>query len=127
MPELYVEPHILAGAGRPLAAQRSVLFHIPGALVPAFPVVAAAPPGPPPPPARLVSPTTPAALGPPSPGFAAALPGSRPAKAAGHTATPLPAAVRAAAAELDHLSRAVTAAARDYQVVEQTTAAGIER
>jgi hypothetical protein len=31
-----------------------------------------------------------------------------------------------AAAELDHLSRAVTAAARDYQVVEQTTAAGIE-
>jgi hypothetical protein len=97
MPELYVEPHILAGAGRTLAAERSVLSDIADALVPAFRVIAAA------------------------------VPGSRTAQAAGHTATTLTATVRAAAAELDHLSRAVTAAARDYQVVEQTTAAGIER
>jgi len=97
MPELYVEPHILAGAGRTLAAERSVLSDIAGALVPAFGVIAAA------------------------------LPGSRTAEAAGDTGTTLTAAVRAAAAELDHLSRAVTAAARDYQVVERTTATGIER
>jgi ABC-type spermidine/putrescine transport system permease subunit II len=97
MPELYVEPQTLADAGRTLATERSVLSDVADALAPALGVVAAA------------------------------LPGSRTAVAAGHTATTLTAAVRAAAAELDQLARAVTAAARDYRVVEQTTAAGIER
>jgi hypothetical protein len=97
MPELYVEPHVLADAGRSLATERSVLSDVADALLPVLGVVAAA------------------------------LPGSRTAEAAGQTAATLAAAVRAAAAELDQLARAVTAAARDYRVVEQTAAAGIER
>jgi hypothetical protein len=97
MPELYVEPHLLADAGRSLATERSVLSDVADALSPALGVVAAA------------------------------MPGSLTAKAAGHAAADLTAAVRAAAAELDHLARAVTTAARDYRVVEQTVAAGIER
>jgi hypothetical protein len=97
MPELYVEPHILADAGRSLATERSVLADIAGAVSPALGVVAAA------------------------------LPGSRTADVAGQTATALTTAVRAAAAELDQLARAVTAAAQHYLLVEQTTAAGIGR
>lgn len=97
MPELYVEPHVLADAGRSLATERSVLSDVAAALSPAFGVV-----------------TT-------------ALPGSRTADVAGQTAAVLSGAVRAAAAELDQLARAVTTAARDYRVVEQVTAAGIER
>ena len=97
MPDLYVEPHILADAGRCLATERSVLGDVADAISPALGLVAAA------------------------------LPGTRTAEAAGQTATALTAAVRAVAAELDHLARAVTTAARDYRVVEQTTAAGIER
>ena len=97
MPELYVEPHVLADAGRSLVTERSVLSDVADALSPAFGVV-----------------TT-------------ALPGSRTAEVAGQTAAVLTGAVRAAAAELDQLARAVTTAARDYRVVEQATAAGIER
>jgi hypothetical protein len=84
MPELYVEPHVLADAGRSLVTERSVLSDVADALSPAFGVV-----------------TT-------------ALPGSRTAELAGQTAAALTGAVRAAAA-------------RDYRVVEQVTAAGIER
>ena len=97
MPELYVEPHVLADAGRSLVTERSVLSDVADALSPAFGVV-----------------TT-------------ALPGSRTAEVAGQTAAALMGAVRAAAAELDELAHAVTTAARDYRVVEQVTAAGIER
>jgi hypothetical protein len=97
MPELYVEPHVLADAGRSLATERSVLSDVADALSPALGVVAAA------------------------------LPGSRTAEVAGQTAAAPTGAVRAAAAELDQLAHAVTAAARDYTVVEQVTAAGIER
>ena len=97
MPELYVEPHILADAGRSFAAERSVLSDVADALSPALGVIAAA------------------------------LPGSRTAQVAGETGTALTASVRAVAAELDHLARALTTAARDYRVVEQATAAGIER
>ena len=97
MPELYVEPHVLADAGRSLVTERSVLSDVADALSPAFGVV-----------------TT-------------ALPGSRTSEVAGQTAAALTWAVRAAAAELDQLARAVTTAARDYRVVEQVTAAGIER
>jgi hypothetical protein len=97
MPELYVEPHVLADAGRSLAAERSVLSDVADAVSPALGVIAAA------------------------------IPGSRTAEVAGQAAADVTAAVRAAAAELDHLARAVTRAARDYRVVEQTTAAGIER
>jgi hypothetical protein len=97
MPELYVEPHVLADAGRSVATERSVLSDAADALSPALGVVASA------------------------------LPGSRTAEVAGQTAAALTAAVRAAAADLDQLARALMAAARDYQVVEQTTAAGIVR
>ena len=97
MPELYVEPHVLADAGRSFATERSVLSDVADALSPALGVVAAA------------------------------LPGSRTAEVAGQTAARLTGAVRAAAAELDQLAHAVTTAARDYRVVEQTTVAGIER
>jgi hypothetical protein len=97
MPELYVEPHVLADAGRALAAEGSVLADVADALSPALGVVATA------------------------------LPGSRTAEVAGQAAAALTAAVRVAAAELDQLARAVATAARDYRVVEQTTAAGIER
>ena len=45
MPELYVEPHVLADAGRSLAAERSVLSDVADALAPAFGVVTAALPG----------------------------------------------------------------------------------
>ena len=96
MPELYVEPHILADAGRYLAAERSVLSDVADALSPSLAVIAAA------------------------------LPGSRTAQVAGETATVLTAAVRAAEADLDQLAGALTTAARDYHVVEQVTAAGIE-
>jgi hypothetical protein len=97
MPELYVEPHILADAGRSLATERSVLSDVADALSPALDVVAAA------------------------------LPGSRTAQVVGGTAAAMTAAVRAAAVELDQLARGLTSAARDYRVVEQATAAGIER
>jgi hypothetical protein len=97
MPELYVQPHTLADAGRTLATERAVLSDVADALAPALGVVAAA------------------------------MPASRTAEAARDTATTLTAAVRAAAAELDQLAHAMTAAARDYGVVEQTTAAGIRR
>jgi hypothetical protein len=97
MPELYVEPHILADAGRSLATEWSMLSDVARAIAPALGVVAAA------------------------------LPGSRTAQAAGETATALTAAVRAAAAELDRLARAVTAAGLDYRVVEQATATGVVR
>lgn len=97
MPELHVQPPVLADAGRSLASQRSVLADAAGALDPAL--------------ARI----------------AAALPGSRTAEVAGTTGAALASAVRAAAAELTHLAAALTAAARDYAVVERTTAAGIER
>jgi hypothetical protein len=97
MPELYVEPHVLADAGRSLATERSVLSDVADALSPALGVVAAA------------------------------LPGSRTAEVAGQTAAALMGAVRAAAVELDQLAHAARTAARDYRVVEQVTAAGIER
>jgi len=97
MPELYVEPHVLADAGRSLATERSVLSDVADGLSLALGVVAAA------------------------------LPGSRTAEVADQTAAAVTAAVRAAAAELDQLAHAVTAAARDYRVVEQATTAGIER
>jgi hypothetical protein len=97
MPELYVEPQVLADAGRSFATQQSVLTDVAGALPPALAVVAAA------------------------------LPGSRAAGVAEETAATLAAAVRAAAAELTQLAGALTTAARDYRVVEQTTASGIER
>ena len=97
MPDLYVEPQVLADAGRSLAAERSALADVADALPTALGVVAVA------------------------------LPGSRTAVAAGQTATVLTTAVRAAADELDQLARAVTAAARDYRVVEQATATGLER
>ena len=97
MPELYVEPHVLADAGRSLATEGSALSDVADALPSAFGVV-----------------TT-------------ALPGSRTAEVGGQTAAVLTGAVRAAAAELDQLAHALTTAARDYRVVEQVTAAGIER
>jgi len=62
-----------------------------------------------------------------APVIASAMPGTRTAQVAGETATALTAAVRAAATDLDQLARALTTAARDYRVVEQVTAAGIER
>jgi hypothetical protein len=97
MPELYVEPHVLADAGRSFATQRSVLADVADALPPALGVITAA------------------------------LPGSRTAEVAGETAATLSAAVRSAAAELAHLAGALATAARDYRVVEQSTAAGLER
>src|SRR5215470_16442248 len=97
MPELYVEPHILADAGRSLATERSVLSDVAEAISPALGTVAAA------------------------------LPGSRAAQAASETGTALTAAVRAAAAELDRLARALTTASRHYRVVEQATATGVVR
>lgn len=97
MPELYVEPHVLADAGRSLASERSVLSDVADAIAPAFGVVVAA------------------------------MSGSRTAEVAGQTAAALTAALRAAAAELDQLALAVATAARNYKVVEQATAAGIER
>jgi hypothetical protein len=97
MPELYVEPHVLADAGRSFATQRSVLADVADALPPALGVIIAA------------------------------LPGSRTAEVAGETAATLSAAVRSAAAELAHLAGALARAARDYRVVEQSTAAGLER
>jgi hypothetical protein len=97
MPELYVEPHVLADAGRSFATQRSVLVDVADALVPALGVVATA------------------------------LPGSRTAEVAGDTAETLTAAVRSAAAELGELAGALATAARDYRVVERSAAAGIER
>jgi hypothetical protein len=97
MSELYVEPEVLADAGRSLAADRSVLADVADALSPALGVIVSA------------------------------LPGSRTAEVAGGTAAALTSATRAAAAELDQLARAVTTAAHDYRVVERATAAGIER
>ena len=97
MPDLYVEPEVLADAGRSLAADRSVLADVADALSPAVGVIAAA------------------------------LPGSCTAEVAERTAAAVTSAVRAAAAELDQLARAVTTAAHDYRVVEQATAAGAER
>ncbi len=97
MSELYVEPQVLAEAGRSLAADRSVLADVADALSPALGMIAAA------------------------------LPGSRTAEVADRTAAALTSAIRTAAAEVDQLARAATAAARDYRVVERATATGIER
>jgi hypothetical protein len=97
MSELYVEPEVLADAGRSLAADRSVLADVADALVPALGVIAIA------------------------------LPGSRTAAAAADTAAALTSATRAAGADLDQLAVAVATAAHDYHVVERSTAARIER
>jgi hypothetical protein len=97
MSELYVEPEVLADAGRSLTADRSVLADVADALAPALGVIATA------------------------------LPGSRTAAAAADTTAALTSLTRAAAADLDQLAVAITTAAHDYQVVERSTAAGIER
>lgn len=97
MPELYVEPQVLAEAGRSVATQRSVLADIADALPPALTTVAAA------------------------------LPGSHTAPAADAASSALTAALRSVAAELAQLAGALSTAARDYHVVEESTAAGIER
>lgn len=96
MPELHVQPAVLADAGRSLTSQHSVLADAAAALGPAFDRVAAA------------------------------LPGSRTAEVAGTTATALAASLRAAAAELAQLAAALTAAARHYTVVERSAATGLE-
>ena len=97
MSELYVEPEVLADAGRALTADRSVLDDVADAVSPALGVIAAA------------------------------LPGSRTAEVAGRAAAAMASTIHAAAAELDQLARAATTAAHDYRVVERSTAAGIER
>jgi hypothetical protein len=97
MPELYVEPQVLADAGRSLATERSTLTDVARAVVPALGTIAAA------------------------------LPGSRTAEAATRTGAALATAVRSAAGELDELADALAAAAREYRSVEHVTAAGIER
>lgn len=97
MPELYVEPQVLADAGRSLATERSTLTEVAGAVVPALGTIAAA------------------------------LPGSRTAEVAAQTGAALATAVRSAAGELAQLAGALTAAAREYRSVEHVTAAGIER
>lgn len=97
MPDLYVEPPVLADAGRSFATQRSVLADVATALGLTFG------------------------------GIAAALPGSRTAELAGSTGAALAAGTRAAAAELGRLADALTAAAREYTVVERSTATGFER
>lgn len=97
MPELYVEPHVLADAGRSLATERSTLTEVAGAVAPTFGTIAAA------------------------------LPGSRTADAATQTGAALASAVRSAAGELAELSGALTAAAGEYRSVDHITAAGIER
>lgn len=97
MPDLYVEPPVLADAGRSVATQQSVLADVATALGPA--------------------------LG----GIAEALPGSRTAELAGSTGAALAAEARAAATELGRLAGALTAAAREYAVVERSAATGFER
>jgi hypothetical protein len=97
MPELYVEPQVLAEAGRSLATQRSVLADVADGLPPALGAVAAA------------------------------LPGSRTAPAAEASGAVLTAALRSVAHELAQLAGALATAARDYHVVEASAAAGIER
>ncbi len=97
MPELHVEPQVLAEAGRSIAIQRSMLTEVAGAITPALAAITAA------------------------------LPGSRTAEAATQTGSTLAAAVRSGAAELAQLGAALTAAAREYRSVEHTIAAGIER
>jgi hypothetical protein len=96
MPELHVEPQVLADAGRSLATQRSVLADAAGAVVPALAAIAAA------------------------------LPGSRTAGAATETGSTLAAAIRSGAAELAQLAAAFTAAAREYRSAERVTATGFE-
>jgi hypothetical protein len=96
MPELYVEPQVLADAGRSLATQRSVLTDVAQAVVPALA------------------------------GIAAALPGSRTAGAATETGSALAAAIRSGAAELGQLAGALTAAAREYQSAEHVVETGFE-
>ena len=96
MPELHVEPQVLADAGRSLAAQRSVLTEVAGAVVPALATVAAA------------------------------LPGSRTAVAATEAGSTLAAAVRSGSAELAQLAIALTAAAREYRSVDHVIATGFE-
>lgn len=97
MPDLYVEPPVLADAGRSFATMQSVLADVA------------------------------TALGPTLAGIVAALPGSRTAELAGSTGAALTAEVRAAAAELGRLAGALTAAAREYTVVERSAATGFER
>jgi hypothetical protein len=58
---------------------------------------------------------------------AGALPGSLTAPTAVSTATALATALRSAAGDLDQLAAALSAAARNYTVVESTTATGIAR
>lgn len=97
MPELHVEPRVLADAGRALTTQRSVLTDVAAGLGPTFA------------------------------GIAAALPGSRTAGVAVGTGAELATATRSAAAELGALAAALTAAAGEYAAVEQATATGLER
>ena len=97
MPELHVEPRVLADAGRSLTTERSVLADVAGALAPTFG------------------------------GLAAALPGSRTAELADSTGAALTGAVHAAATELAELAGALTAAAHEYVIVERSAASGIER
>jgi hypothetical protein len=97
MPELYVEPRVLADAGRSFDTERSVLADVAGALAPTLT------------------------------GVAAALPGSHTAELARGTGAALAAAVRSATAELAELAHALTGAAHDYTAVDDTAAAGIER
>lgn len=97
MPELIVEPQVVADAGRSLATERSTLTEVAGAIGPALVAVAAG------------------------------LPGSRTAEAATRTTATLVTAVRVAAADLVQLSSALTAAAEEYRSVESTIAAGIEQ
>jgi hypothetical protein len=97
MPELHVEPQVLADAGRSLTTQRSVLADVAAALPRAFGTVAAA------------------------------LPDSRTVSTAGRTGAMLAAAVRAAAAEVAQLGGALSAAAREYTDVERSIVTAIER
>ena len=97
MPELHVEPRVLADAGRTLTSQHSLLADVAAALGPSF--------------ARL----------------SAALPESRTSGVAADTGAALAVAVRSAAAELAALATALTAAAREYGSVEQHAAAGLAR
>ncbi len=97
MPDLHVQPAVLADAGRSLAVQRSVVTDSATALGPAFG------------------------------GVAAALPGSRAAEVAGITGSSLTVALRAAATDLAQLATALTVAAGAYAAVERSITAGIER
>jgi hypothetical protein len=97
MPELHVEPQVLAEAGRSLATQRSVPADAVVALARGLEIIAAA------------------------------LPGSSTADAAGHLGAVLAAELRASAVELAALGAALTTAAEEYAAVEREITTGIER